>query len=379
LEKVDCFNRAHALEKGKKLKVTPDGGEKKRRAAILKQAVEKARPSAEIRMRKVALQFQEGEIELMECPVCLEPVGEVEVALTPCGHPFCAECVLNALHSASSTREAQGHCPQCREKIDRSELVFLGDASDAGQRALTHADEREETPPKDAEAVFCNVSGFKMTVKEETVTVSESTTQRVGSKNLTEEERREQRACLSTLSPDFLDACGSATTTIGTKVSRLLEEIQTMFLNSATSKCVVFSQFLGVLDIAATELQARGILFVRVDGNKKQYERADALIDFSSDPNIKVFLLSMRAVAVGLNLTAADHCFIMDVAQNAAVEEQAIDRIHRIGQCRPVTVKRFVIKGTVEERILTSRRSLVSDRPVVSTTLDVTSGKACTP
>ena len=99
-------------------------------------------------------------------------------------------------------------------------------------------------------------------------------------------------------------------------------------------------QFMGVLDVAACELAARGIRFVRVDGTVKQHQRADALLDFASEPDIRVFLLSMRAGAVGLTLTAADHCFILDIPQNAAVEEQAIDRIHRIGQTREVKVKR---------------------------------------
>lgn len=64
----------------------------------------------------------------------------------------------------------------------------------------------------------------------------------------------------------------------------------------------------------------------------------------------------------GLNLTVADHCFLLDVAPNSAIEEQSIDRIHRIGQTRPVTVKRFVIENTAEES-LGVRRALAIDRP----------------
>jgi DNA repair protein RAD5 len=92
------------------------------------------------------------------------------------------------------------------------------------------------------------------------------------------------------------------------------------------SKCVVFSQYEGVLDVASEELLGRGIAFARIDGNSKQYERADALLEFSSNPDTTVFLLTMRAGAVGLTLTSADHCFILDIAQNSAIEEQAIDR-----------------------------------------------------
>mmetsp|Transcript_25407 Transcript_25407/g.27248 ORF Transcript_25407/g.27248 Transcript_25407/m.27248 type:complete len:160 (+) Transcript_25407:1194-1673(+) len=102
----------------------------------------------------------------------------------------------------------------------------------------------------------------------------------------------------------------------------------------------------------------------------KQHQRADALLEFSSNPYTKVFLLSMRAGAAGLNLMAADHCFILDPPQNTAIEEQAIDRIHRIGQTRPVIVKRFIIKDSVEERILSNRRSLAADHPNLSTVID---------
>ena len=77
------------------------------RAGILEQAVENARPSAKNRMREAILQFHDGEIDLMECPVCLEPTGECDIALTPCAHKFCAECIVNVLDGASSSREAQ--------------------------------------------------------------------------------------------------------------------------------------------------------------------------------------------------------------------------------------------------------------------------------
>lgn len=84
------------------------------RASILAEAVSKAKPSAQGRVRHVVRQFQEAEIELMECPVCLEPFDETQAALTPCGHPFCGECILNILDGGTAHREASGHCPQVR-------------------------------------------------------------------------------------------------------------------------------------------------------------------------------------------------------------------------------------------------------------------------
>jgi len=143
-----------------------------------------------------------------------------------------------------------------------------------------------------------------------------------------------------------------------------------MIKKDPTAKAVVFSQFLGTLDVAGQEIATRGIGCARVDGMMKQHQRADAILSFTNDPNTRVLLLSMRAGAAGLNLMAANHCFLMDPAMNSAVEEQAIDRIHRIGQTRPVFVKRLIIKDSIEERILSTRRSLAADRPTTSTQLD---------
>ena len=77
------------------------------RADVLNEAISKARPSAQGRMRDIALQFQEGEVQV-ECPVCLETTNEREVALTPCAHKFCMECILSCMKSQSSSREPSG-------------------------------------------------------------------------------------------------------------------------------------------------------------------------------------------------------------------------------------------------------------------------------
>jgi len=81
-------------------------------------------------------------------------------------------------------------------------------------------------------------------------------------------------------------------------------------------------------------------------------EREEELEVFKTDPARTIFLVSLRAGAYGLNLTCASQCIILDPFWNPFVEDQAIDRIHRIGQVRPVIVHRIVIEGTVEDRIL---------------------------
>ncbi|GAQ92623.1 hypothetical protein KFL_010740030 [Klebsormidium nitens] len=85
--------------------------------------------------------------------------------------------------------------------------------------------------------------------------------------------------------------------------------------------------------------------------------------DFTNDPDVKVFLMSLKAGGVALNLTVASSVFLMDPWWNPAVEQQAQDRIHRLGQYKPIQVTRFVIENTIEERILKlqEKKQLVFD------------------
>lgn len=99
-------------------------------------------------------------------------------------------------------------------------------------------------------------------------------------------------------------------------------------------------------------LQQAGIRFVRLDGSMPQAQREHSIRTFRTDPGTNVFLVSMKAGGLGLNLTSASHVFLLDPWWNPATEDQAIDRVHRLGQIRPVVVTRFIVKGTIEERIL---------------------------
>lgn len=215
-------------------------------------------------------------------------------------------------------------------------------------------------------------NGFHLCTKDKLVAASGAGDRRIAYSPLNENEKRAQRANLHTLPPEFLAAWNDGFNCIGTKVARLLEEIKGMLKKDSTAKAVVFSQYLGTLDLASEELVGRGIKFARVDAMMKQHQRADNIMSFTNDSSTKVLLLSMKAGAAGLNLVVANYCFLMDPALNSAAEEQAIDRLHRIGQSRPVIVKRLIIKDSIEERILENRRALAADRPTTSTLIDGT-------
>lgn len=117
-------------------------------------------------------------------------------------------------------------------------------------------------------------------------------------------------------------------------------------------KALVFSQWTSLLDRVEPALQNAGIGFARLDGSMHADARAAVVAHFQQDAGPPVLLISLKAGGTGLNLTAADHVFLLDPWWNPAVEDQAADRTHRIGQTRPVIVHRLIAADTVEERIL---------------------------
>ncbi|BDA41061.1 Helicase-like transcription factor CHR28 [Coccomyxa sp. Obi] len=118
------------------------------------------------------------------------------------------------------------------------------------------------------------------------------------------------------------------------------------------AKVIVFSQWRHMLDLIQSALQARHIRFSRLDGTMGVSARAHAIAQFTANRGTDVLLVSLKAASLGLNLTAANHVVLMDLWWNPSVEEQAIDRAHRIGQARTVRVMRLIIADTVEDRIL---------------------------
>jgi len=132
------------------------------------------------------------------------------------------------------------------------------------------------------------------------------------------------------------------------KLSRLLTAIEDAA--SDGHKALVFSQWTSLLDLVEPHLEAAGIAFTRLDGSTR--DRAGVVATFQDPGGPPVLLISLKAGGTGLNLTAADHVFLLDPWWNPAVEDQAADRAHRIGQDKPVLVYRLVARDTVEERIL---------------------------
>ncbi|KAM5580613.1 hypothetical protein ABKV19_010060 [Rosa sericea] len=123
-----------------------------------------------------------------------------------------------------------------------------------------------------------------------------------------------------------------------TKIEALKEEIRFMVERDGSAKGIVFSQFTSFLDLIHYSLQKSGVNCVQLVGSMTMSARDTAIKRFTEDPDCRIFLMSLKAGGVALNLTVASHVFLMDPWWNPAVERQAQDRIHRIGQYKPISV-----------------------------------------
>jgi len=155
------------------------------------------------------------------------------------------------------------------------------------------------------------------------------------------------------------------------KIDTLVEQIE---LKSPRHKILVFSQFVSMLDLIKKELELRDIGFSYLSGSTRNREQT--VQEFQDDNNRRVFLISLKAGGTGLNLTQADYVYLVDPWWNPAVENQAIDRVYRIGQKKNVVAVRLICPGTIEEKILEMQQSknelfndLINTDPAVSGSL----------
>ncbi|KAF9287825.1 hypothetical protein BGZ88_008455 [Linnemannia elongata] len=243
--------------------------------------------------------------------------------VTRCEHIFCPDCVKklnpvtfmliqrsNANHSVTPGLQIDFSCPQCASTLRPVDVIQIQDYAD--ERAAAAASLRADQihTRKDENGMFIH----------------------------------------------------------STKVKALMEDLVQAVENSKTSgqpavKSVVFSQWTSMLDLIEDGLRENNIKFTRLDGTMQRNDRTVAIMDFKEKPDVSVILISLKAGGVGLNLTSAQRVYLMDPHWNPAVESQAVDRIHRLGQTKPVDVVRFIIKESIEENILElqKRKAALSD------------------
>lgn len=163
----------------------------------------------------------------------------------------------------------------------------------------------------------------------------------------------------SLVDPELADVPGS-------KLEALFDQLDDVL--GEGHRALVFSQFTSYLKVLADKLTERGVNFVYLDGNTRNRSK---VIDQFKEGEAPLFLISLKAGGFGLNLTEADYCFLLDPWWNPAVEAQAIDRTHRIGQTRQVMVYRMISQGTIEEKVVALQES---KRKLISTVMDEADG-----
>ncbi len=208
-----------------------------------------------------------------------------------------------------------------------------------------------ELPPKVEQTLFCELEGEQRRLYEELrLHYQRTLLARVGQQGLGRSRmlvleallRLRQAAC----HPGLLDPRRRGQP--GSKLETLLERLDE--LRQEGHKALVFSQFTSFLAILRERLAAREWTYEYLDGRTR--DRAARVRRFQEDPGCGLFLVSLKAGGLGLNLTAANYVFLLDPWWNPAVEAQAVDRSHRIGQERHVFAYRLIARGTVEEKVL---------------------------
>ncbi|CAH2036333.1 unnamed protein product [Thlaspi arvense] len=258
------------------------------------------------------------------CCVCSDPPEDPVVTL--CGHIFCYQCVSDYITGDENT------CPSCREQLAH-DVVF---SESTLRRCVADDMGCSSSDDKVPDKAFFQNGEFSSSKIKTVLEILQSLSNQ-GSSNSTQHGR-----ISSSSQPDDDDDV-----TIVEQATR-----RSTPSNREPIKTIIFSQWTGMLDLLEQSLIENNIEFRRLDGTMSLLARDRAVKEFSNDPDVRVMIMSLKAGNLGLNMVAACHVILLDLWWNPTTEDQAIDRAHRIGQTRPVTVTRMTIKDSVEDRIL---------------------------
>lgn len=284
------------------------------------------------------------EVSLAICTVCNDPPEDAVVAI--CGHVFCNQCICehltgdeNICPSPSCKVQLRAASVFSKDMLKYSLSVELGDDSFSGSSVFETGEKHkmpEDNLSPDSSKIKAVLEILRSLPKSQCY---------IGS-NVETSEGDE---------PSSSSACNANSVSVRSSMVSTGKEHSNLKRCSdkeLSEKAIVFSQWTRMLDLLEGPLKAAGIQYRRLDGTMSVAAREKAIKDFSTLPKITVIIMSLKAASLGLNLVAANHVILLDLWWNPTTEDQAIDRAHRIGQTRPVTVSRLTIKDTVEDRIL---------------------------
>lgn len=346
-----------------------------------------------------------NEESALECPVCMD-MAENATIFIPCGHSTCSECFARISDPSQAIaggdadgRNAEIKCPSCRGKVIPTKIIdhnafkkvhmpeLAGvDSLDAEVESTDDCDsESDDNDASDGSDNSEDLKDFIVPDEETTDKAEPASDDESGEEGYRQgktpfeksakskpkekakkgkgkaKENKPPRKTLAQLKKEgarnvksrrqYLRRLEKEWETSG-KIEKVMEILQATQDRKEGEKTIIFSQFTSLLDLLEIPISRKLWGYKRYDGSMSSNARNEAVIEFSDNPRCKVMLVSLKAGNSGLNLVAASQVIIFDPFWNPYIEEQAIDRAHRIGQMRPVQVHRILVPETVEDRIL---------------------------
>ncbi|KAJ5769552.1 hypothetical protein N7520_004111 [Penicillium odoratum] len=274
------------------------------------------------------------------CPICMDSV-ENAVIYIPCGHSLCSECFARISDPAQLAHQDTAgmiKCQNCRGQVDPCKVTdaisFKKAHHDGESEPVVEESEQSEVSDSDEYDSDTETDGSGKKRKKRSLAELRAAAQK---------NKAEKAKYLRRLEKSY---------TPSAKITKAMEILQANEDRGSNEKTIIFSQFTSLLDLLEIPILQKGWLHVRFDGSMNIADRNKSVAAFTDMPECKIMLVSLKAGNAGLNLVAASHVILFDPFWNPYVEDQAIDRAHRIGQTRDVFVHRLLIEDTVEDRII---------------------------
>lgn len=343
------------------------------------------------------LKEQEG----FECPICYDGVENPTIFI-PCGHNTCGECFAKITDPsraiAAGDESSTPKCPQCREKVEPKKVTNYKHFKKVHMPEKLSDEERKEMEAVSDDGSDTDDYDSEDSEEDETLNgfiVPDELSDSDGfepaqdvkpkikkSKRKGKGKEKAPKKTLAQLKKESLRNRAAKTHYLrrlqrnwqtSAKIEKTMQILHEIQENDPTEKTIIFSQFTSLLDLLEVPLSNEKWSYERYDGSMKANDRADAVSDFMEKAECKVMLISLKAGNAGLNLNKASQVIILDPFWNPFVEDQAIDRAHRIMQQRRVYVHRILIENTVEDRIIALQEK---KRELISTALDENAGRS---
>ncbi|EMC99296.1 hypothetical protein BAUCODRAFT_41782, partial [Baudoinia panamericana UAMH 10762] len=338
-----------------------------------------------------------------ECNICMDATPNPAIFI-PCGHDCCAEDFAritdpaNAIAAGDENGGTKAKCPICRGPIDSKQITDFDSFKKVHQRELLTPEELRELEPEEGETDDDNDGNDDGENDEEikdeddddedSETESDEEDLNTHFRRPKDDEKKKSKKKKDTKPITLADLRKLGTRSMkarktylrklrenwvsSAKIDKTMETLHEIMKVKRGEKVLIFSQWTSLLDLLEIPVDSEGWGYRRYDGSMNARERADAVDDFRTDPDLRIMLVSLKAGNAGLNLNMASQVIILDPFWNPYIEEQAIDRAHRLGQEHPVTVHRMLIKETVEDRIIEIQER---KRELISTALDENASK----